>query len=130
VAYRNGAGAAAAESVSEARTVIRAELAWDDHAIARGIVARGSSPVLKLCRLLVDAGADPSTPLEAWRNGVLCLRVHSIGEAAGLRVAAHGVGFERIPQCTAAPSIDPNAPDHVEVAPDLSDWPPCPDGAA
>ena len=118
------------ESRGEARTVIRAELAWDDHATACGIVARGSSPILKLCRLLVDAGYDQSAPLEAWRNGVLCLRVHSIGEGAGLRVAAHGVGFERISECTAATSIDSNAPDHVEVAPDLSDWPPCPDGAA
>jgi hypothetical protein len=111
------------DSRGETRTVIRAELAWDDHATARGIVARGSSPVLKLCRLLVDAGHDPSTPLEAWRNGVLCLRVHSIGEAAGLRVAAHGVGFERIPECTAAPSIDLNAPDHAEVVAPWIEWP-------
>jgi hypothetical protein len=129
VAYRDGAGRNL-DSRGETRTVIRAELAWDDHATACGIVARGSSPILKLCRLLVDAGHDPTTPLEAWRNGIPCLRVRTIGEATGLRVAAHGVGFERIPECTAAPSIDSNAPDHVEVAPDLSDWPPCPDGAA
>ena len=114
----------------KARTVIHAELAWNDHATACGIVARSSSPVLKLCRMLVDAGHDPGLPLEAWRNGTLCLRIRSIGEAAGLRVAAHGIGFERIPECTAAPSIDLNAPDHAEVAPDWIDWPPCPDGAA
>jgi len=67
--------------------------------------------------MLVDAGHDPATPLEAWRNGVLSLRVHSIGEAASLRVGAHGVGFERATECTAAPPIDLNAPDHAEVAP-------------
>jgi hypothetical protein len=70
------------------------------------------------------SGYSPSGPLEAWRNGVLCLRVRSIGEAAGLRVAAHGVGFERIPECTAASPIDLNAPDHVEVADGWIDCPP------
>jgi len=85
--------------------------------MACGIVGRGPSPVLKLCRLLVDAGHDPAAPLEAWRGGVLCLRVRSIGEAAGLRVASHGAGFERIPECTAAPPVDLNAPDHAESAP-------------
>ena len=129
MAYRNGGGRTL-DSRGEARTVIHAELAWDDHATACGIIARGSSPVLKLCRLLVDAGHDPATPLETWRNGTLCLRVRSIGEAAGLRVAAHGVGFERIPECTAAPPIELNAPDHAEVAPDWIEWPPSDDGAA
>jgi hypothetical protein len=124
VAYRNGGGRTLDIDRGETRTVIRAELAGDGYATACGIVARGSSPILKLCRLLVDAGHRPSTPLEAWRNGVLCLRVRSIGEAAGLRVAAHGVGFERIPECTAASPIDLNAPDHVEVADGLIDCPP------
>jgi hypothetical protein len=129
VLTKNGAGRTL-ESRGKTRKVIHAELVRDDCARADGVVARGSSPVLKLCRLLVDAGHRPSTPLEAWRNGVLCLRVRSIGEAAGLRVAAHGVGFERIPECTAASPIDLNAPDHVEVAPGWIDWPPADDGAA
>jgi hypothetical protein len=61
---------------------IRAELAWSDTATALGIVARSSSPVLALCRKLLEAGHGPTTPLEAWRGGVLCLRVRSIGAAA------------------------------------------------
>ena len=125
---KTGAGRNLDIDRGEIGRVIHAKLAWGDHATACGIGARGSAPVLKLCRLLVDAGHDPGLPLEAWRNGVLCLRVQSIGEAAGLRVAAHGVGFERIPECTAASSIDLNASDHAEVAPDWIEWPP--DGVA
>jgi hypothetical protein len=126
VANRNGGGRTL-DNRGGARTVIRAELARDDHAIARGIVTRGSSPVLKLCRLLVDAGHDPSTPLEAWRNGVLCLRVRSIGEAAGLELNGDGTGFRPIRKPDAASPIDSNAPDHAEVAAGddgFVDWPP------
>jgi hypothetical protein len=110
----------------KARRLIRAELASDDRATACGIVARSSSPVLRLCRLLVEAGHHPGLPLEAWRNGVLCLRVRSIGEAAGLEINAHGTGF--ISSCArrAAPPIDLNASDHPKT-PDGNlwrDWPP------
>ena len=73
---------------------IRAELAWSDHATALGIVVCSSSPVLTLCRMLLEAGHDPATPLEAWRGGTLCLRVRSIGEGARLRIRGNGVGFE------------------------------------
>jgi hypothetical protein len=34
-------------------------------------------------------------PLEAWRGDVLCLRVRSIGEAAGLEINPRGTGFRR-----------------------------------
>ena len=121
------------DSRGEARRVIHAEFAKDDQAAACGIVARGSSPVLKLCRMLVDAGHDPVLPLEAWRNGVLCLRVRSIGEAAGLEINAHGTGFRRLREGGAASPIDLNAPDHPQT-PDGNiwrDWPLCPnDGGA
>jgi hypothetical protein len=130
VAYRNGGGRTLDIDRGETRTVIRAELAGDDYATAYGIVARGSSPVLKLCRLLVDAGHDPSTPLEAWRNGVLCLCVCSIGEAADLRVNNKGTAFVRSAAVPTATPIDLNAPDRVEVAPGWIDWPPADDGAA
>jgi hypothetical protein len=46
-----------------------------------------------LCRKLIEAGHDPAAPLEAWRGGVLCLRVRSIGEGARLEVGANSVGF-------------------------------------
>jgi hypothetical protein len=42
---------------------------------------------LDLCRALVEAGYDPTTPLEAYRGDMLCLRVRSIGEAADLRIS-------------------------------------------
>lgn len=85
--------------------MLHAELVRSDRAIACGIVARGPSPLLRLCRLLIDAGHDPDTPLAAWRDGTLCLRVRSIGLAARLRVGPHGVGFECLQECTAAPPV-------------------------
>jgi hypothetical protein len=75
--------------------VVRSELTGDDTCSALGFTAKSSSPVLALCRQLVEAGHDPSIPLEAWRGDVLCLRVRSIGEAAGLEVNARGTGFSR-----------------------------------
>ena len=38
--------------------------------------------------LVVEAGHDPATPLEAYRGDTLCLRVNSIGRAA--RLEANG----------------------------------------
>jgi hypothetical protein len=73
--------------------VIVAELAFDDTATADGVTVRSGSPVLALCRRLIEAGHDPRSRLEAYRGSVLCLRVQSIGEAARLEVSAHGTGF-------------------------------------
>ena len=87
------------------QAAIHAELAWSDTATARGIVARSSAPVLSLCRQLVEAGHDPRSPLEAWRGGTLCLRIRSIGEAAGLRVNTSGTGFTPLGEPTAAPPM-------------------------
>jgi hypothetical protein len=53
---------------------------------ALGITARGSAPVLALCRALVAAGHDPRRPLHAGRGHVLALKVRSIGEGAKLAV--------------------------------------------
>src|SRR5262249_48308624 len=64
----------------------RAELAWDDTCTALGIVVRSPSPVLVLCRKLIEAGHNPSTPLEAYRGSTLALRVKSIGQAAQMEV--------------------------------------------
>ena len=114
MAYRTGVGRTL-DSRGETRKAIHAQLAKDDHATACGIVTRSSSPVLRLCRLLVDAGHDPGLPLEAWRNGVLCLRVRSIGEAAGLEINAHGTGFRQLREGGGASPIDLNAPDHPKT---------------
>jgi hypothetical protein len=72
---------------------IRAELAGVDCCSARGVTAQGQAPVLVLCRLLLEIGCDPATPLDAYRGDVLCLQVRSIGEAAALEINAKGTGF-------------------------------------
>ena len=89
--------------------VIRAELAWDDTCTALGIIVRSPSPILALCRKLVDAGHDPAAPLEAYRDSTLALRIRSIGEAAGLEVASHGAGFIRAAKRRRASLVSPIA---------------------
>jgi hypothetical protein len=79
---------------------IRADLIGSDCCSALGINGRGHSPVLGLCPKLIEAGYDPATPLKVYRGETLSLRIRSIGEAARLRVATHGVGFEPLPECT------------------------------
>lgn len=65
---------------------IRAELIGADQARACGLEVRARAPVLAMCRKLVERGFDPETPLQAYRDDVLCLRVRAIGEAAALLV--------------------------------------------
>jgi hypothetical protein len=74
---------------------LRAELVGSDGCTAEGFSAVGAAPVLMLCRKLVEAGFDPRTPLEAWRQGTLALRARSIGEAAQLEINSKGTGFVR-----------------------------------
>jgi len=76
-------------TVRDSRTklqLVRAELIGADTAVAAGITATGHAPLLTLCRRLVEAGHDPSTPLEAYRGTTLCLRARSIGAGARLTV--------------------------------------------
>jgi hypothetical protein len=76
---------------------IYAELAGAHCCSARGITAHSTSPVLVLCRLLVEAGHGPRRPLRAYRGDVLCLRVRSIREGARLEVNGHGTDFIKHP---------------------------------
>lgn len=71
---------------------LRADLVGFDTCSALGITVKAHAPVLELCRRLVKAGIDPSTPLEAWRDDILALRVRSIGEGARLTVKTAGNG--------------------------------------
>ena len=103
-----GAGIRGNSLPIENTQAVCAELIGSDRCCALGTTARSSAPVLALCRLLVEAGHDPATPLEVWRGTTLCLRVHSIGEGAALRIGTHGVGFERLPECTAASPVRQN----------------------
>jgi hypothetical protein len=96
-----------------ARLKIRAELIGSDECTVAGLTISGRAPVLALCRQLIADGYDPGLRLEVWHGPVLCLRVRSIGEAAQLRVATHGCGFERsracAAGCTAASPMQKNA---------------------
>jgi hypothetical protein len=72
---------------------IRAELVGSDSCTALGITVTAAAPVLALCRKLIAAGHDPGFRLDVFRGETLCLIVRSIGEAAGLEISHHGVGF-------------------------------------
>ena len=72
---------------------LRAELIGSDRCIATGIDVQAASPVLTMCRRLLEAGFDPALSLECYRNDVLALTVASIGHGAGLEINGHGTGF-------------------------------------
>jgi len=95
IAQSNSLADLAARIKIEHETAIRAELIGSNRCAALGITVSATAPVLALCRQLIAAGHDPGLPLEAWCGPILCLRVRSIGEAAELRLATHGGGFER-----------------------------------
>jgi hypothetical protein len=64
-----------------ARRAIRAALTGSDQCSALGIVARTSTPVLALCRALIEKGVAPATALQAYRGDTLALVVRTIAEA-------------------------------------------------
>jgi hypothetical protein len=99
------------------RFPIRATLIGSDHCEALGITGQGSAPVLALCRALVAAGHDTRRPLHVHRRETLALVVGSIGDGAKLRVATHGIGFERIAKCTGGPPARQIAPTIVRPGP-------------
>jgi hypothetical protein len=72
--------------------IIRAELFDKNMAVAFGVYVKASAPILELCRQLLARGADPASPLEAWRGSILSLRVRTIGAAAALEVRPSGTG--------------------------------------
>jgi hypothetical protein len=76
---------------------IRAELSSDSYCSALGMTVRSPSPVLALCRKLIETSTyGSSTPLDAYRGSVLCLRVLGIGEGARLEVNSGGTGFRPV----------------------------------
>jgi hypothetical protein len=83
--------------------LVRADLIGADTCTAAGITATGHAPALTLCRRLVEAGHDPSTPLEAYRGTTLCLRVRSIGAGARLTVSEGADGKPRFATYRPAP---------------------------
>jgi hypothetical protein len=83
----------------------RAELIGSDQCTAAGITLQSPSPVLAMCRALLDAGHDPTARLECYRGTTLCLTVRSIGEAAALELNSKGTGFKRAARRCAQPPI-------------------------
>jgi hypothetical protein len=84
--------------------IIRAHLAGDI-CTAAGLTAKSPSPVLALCRKLMDAGYDPSASLEVHRGDTLAFRVKSIWRGAQLRMGASPAGtpiLKRHETCPAA----------------------------
>ena len=84
---QDGDGRVASSQTAPKALPIRAELIGSDTCTAMGIIARAHAPVLTLCRLLIEAGHNPSARLEAYRGSTSCLTVRT----------SHGVGFERVP---------------------------------
>jgi hypothetical protein len=85
--------------------LIRAELRGDNVCIAERITATGSSPVLALCRTLIEAGYDPQLPLDCYRGSILALRIRTIGKAAALEINGKGTGLIK---CRAAVGTAPH----------------------
>jgi hypothetical protein len=102
---------------------IHAEISGSDRCTALGLDVRANAPVLMLCRLLVEAGHDPTLRLEAYRGDVLCLSVRSIGEAAELEINGDGTGFRRRRAPDAAPPIEYSAPPPIGRHPTGEDAP-------
>jgi Fe2+ transport system protein FeoA len=72
--------------------VIRADLTGETCAAA-GATARGTIPVLALCRRLLELGLDPDCAVEVFRRGRIALRVRSIADGAKLTVKSAGNGM-------------------------------------
>jgi hypothetical protein len=100
-----------------AAATFRAELTGDDICSVLGVTVQTSSPILALCRKLIEVDRDPSTSLEVYRKNILCVRITSIGQAAQLEPSPTGVGFvRRHSRLRAAPST-PTAPANASGAP-------------
>ena len=82
-------------SIVEAKAIF-AELIGSNTCTAAGVTVVDHAPVLASCRVLVTAGQDPNRPLHAYRGGVLCLCVRSIGEGARLTVEDDPHGRPRL----------------------------------
>jgi hypothetical protein len=91
-----------------AASPIRAELTGSDTCTAAGVTVTAYAPELVLCRSLIAAGMSPDQAMECWRGSMLCLRIRSIGEAAGLEIAGDGVGFRPARLPDAAPPMRRN----------------------
>jgi hypothetical protein len=105
---------------------LRAELTGSHTCTAAGLVGRGATPVLSLCRQLLAAGLDADSALEVYRGTTLAVRVRRIGEAAAIEIASDGIGFRAARNPDAAPLVRktgraaPDAFDTVQAASEVA----------
>lgn len=109
------------------RKAIRADLIGSTSCTAAGITVTSPTPVLSLCRRLLEAGHDPATRLDVYRGAVLALTVRSIGEAAQLEINSKGTDFVR--HRDVRPAL-PMRKSGSAVLADWIDWPVATDEAA
>jgi hypothetical protein len=110
---------------SAPRLAIRAELTGSTTCTCVGITVANNTPVLSLCRRLLEAGHDPATRLNIYRGVVLALTVRSIGEAAQLEINSKGTDFVRRRDVRAAPPMRKSGTAYAEG---WIDWPAATDG--
>jgi hypothetical protein len=78
--------------ISNTLSVIIAQLVGSNIAIVDNITGRGA---LDLCRRLIVAGVDPDAELHCYRDGVIALRIKSVGAGAKLTVQETASGGPR-----------------------------------
>ena len=76
-------------------TPVKANFRGDRFCQMGDLTAEGHAPGLELCRLLLANGFDPAAPLHIYRDGVLALRIRSIGAGAVLSVQDDATGRPR-----------------------------------
>jgi hypothetical protein len=70
--------------------MIRASLIGDDTAVCvhAGLRVTSASPIVALCRALIECGFDPRERLFVYRDGALAFGVSNLRHGAGLEVAS------------------------------------------
>ena len=76
-------------------TPVKANFRDDRFCQMGNLTAEGHAPGLELCRLLLANGFDPAAPLHIYRDGVLAMRIRSIGAGAALSVQDDATGRPR-----------------------------------
>jgi hypothetical protein len=75
------------------KTSIIASVEGSDLCRAEGYTVKDHSPVLAMCRTLVEAGLDPQRPLLAFRRDVLAMRIKTIELGAHFSVVENQKRF-------------------------------------
>jgi Fe2+ transport system protein FeoA len=73
-------------------TIVRAELVDDNICTAQGLTVTSPSPILAMCRRLIEVGVDPGSALHVYRSDVLAISVVNIAIGARLTIKTAGNG--------------------------------------